>query len=113
MPFAYAVSGQRSAVSAQRSALSAQRSAVRLRETLADMKDFRKLSLWQKARELTLMVYQATRSFPREELYGLTSQQRRGATSIPSNIAEGCGRGSDAGFGRFLQRALGSASEME
>ena len=78
------------------------------------MKDFRKLSVWQKAHELTLMVYQATRSLPREELYdGLTSQLRRGATSIPSNIAEGCGRGSDAGFGRFLQMALGSASEVE
>ena len=77
------------------------------------MKDFRKLSVWQKAHELTLMVYQATRSFPREVLYGLTSQLRRGATSIPSNIAEGCGRGSDADFGRFLQMALGSASEVE
>ncbi len=55
------------------------------------MKDFRKLSVWQKAHELTVAVYRATRAFPREELYGLTSQLRRGATSVASNIAEGCG----------------------
>ena len=70
------------------------------------MKDFRNLGVWEKAHELTLRVYQATRTFPREELYGLTSQLRRGATSVASNIAEGCGRGSDADFARCLQRAV-------
>ena len=51
--------------------------------------------------------------FPKEEIYGLTSQMRRCSTSIPANIAEGCGRGSDADFARFLQMAMGSASELE
>ena len=77
------------------------------------MKDFRSLEVWRKAHRLTLAVYAATRSFPAEERYGLTSQLRRTAVSIPSNIAEGCGRGSDADFGRFVQIALGSASELE
>jgi four helix bundle protein len=77
------------------------------------MKDFRTLSVWQKAHELTLSVYLATRTFPREELYALTSQLRRCSTSIGSNIAEGCGRGTDADFARFLQIAMGSASELE
>lgn len=77
------------------------------------MKDFRTLSVWQKAHRLTPEVYRATRDFPREELYGLTSQLRRGASSVPSNIAEGCGRGSDADFGRCLHIAMGSASELE
>src|SRR5213593_4050003 len=56
------------------------------------MKDFRKLKLWVKAHELVLAVYQTTASFPRDETYGLTTQIRRCASSIPSNIAEGCGR---------------------
>ena len=60
-----------------------------------------------------MRIYHETRGFPREELYGLTSQLRRGSTSVASNIAEGCGRGSDADFGRCLQIALGSASEVE
>ena len=77
------------------------------------MKDFRSLSVWEKAHELTLQVYRETGRFPREELYGLTSQLRRGSVSIPSNIAEGCGRGSDADFARCLHIALGSASEVE
>jgi four helix bundle protein len=58
-------------------------------------------------------VYQATTAFPREELYALTSQLRRSSASIPANIAEGCGRTGDAEFGRFLQIAMGSASELE
>lgn len=66
-----------------------------------------------KAHHLAVEVYRATRGFPREELYGLTSQLRRSATSIGANIAEGCGRRSDGEFTRFLQIARGSASELE
>jgi four helix bundle protein len=77
------------------------------------MKDFRELIVWRKAHDLTLVIYRATSKFPKEELYGLTSQMRRAAVSIPANIAEGCGRGSDADFGRLLQIAMGSASELE
>lgn len=77
------------------------------------MKDFRELKVWGKAHQLTLAVYQATTTFPKEELYGLTSQMRRSADSIPTNIAEGCGRGSDDDLRRFLQIAMGSASELE
>lgn len=77
------------------------------------MKDFRELEVWKKAHKLTLVVYEVTRVFPRDELYGITSQIRRSCISVPANIAEGCGRGSDAEFARFLQIAMGSASELE
>ncbi|HYL82021.1 MAG TPA: four helix bundle protein [Candidatus Acidoferrum sp.] len=77
------------------------------------MKDFRRLKVWQKAHFLTLKVYEATRTYPKEELYGLTAQMRRSSSSIPTNIAEGCGRGGDVEFARFLQIAMGSASELE
>jgi four helix bundle protein len=77
------------------------------------MRDFRKLKVWEKAHHLTLAVYNATTMFPRDELYGLTSQIRRSCASIPANIAEGCGRGGDGEFARFLQIAMGSASEIE
>ena len=77
------------------------------------MKDFKELNVWQKSHELTLKVYQSTRAFPKEELYGLTSQMRRSSASIPANIAEGCGRKGDAELARFLQIAMGSASELE
>lgn len=77
------------------------------------MKDFRDLKVWEKAHELTLSIYRATKEFPRDEMYGLTSQLRRAAMSIPANIAEGCGRGTDADFSRFLQYAMGSSSEVE
>ena len=77
------------------------------------MKDFRDLSVWQKAHELTLSVYRTTASFPREELYGLTSQLRRSCASIPANLAEGCGRNGDAELARFCSIAMGSASELE
>lgn len=77
------------------------------------MRDFRDLKVWQKAHELTLSVYKATAMFPKEELYGLTSQIRRSCASIPANIAEGCGRSGAAELRRFLQIAMGSASELE
>lgn len=77
------------------------------------MKDFRTLVVWQKSHELTLAVYSATKQFPKEELFGLTSQMRRSSSSIPTNIAEGCGRGSNADFQRFLQMAFGSANELD
>ncbi|MEW6364227.1 MAG: four helix bundle protein [Acidobacteriota bacterium] len=77
------------------------------------MRDFRKLKVWEKSHALTVQVYQAITKFPAAEKYGLTAQIRRCCTSIPANIAEGCGRESDANFGRFLQIALGSACELE
>lgn len=77
------------------------------------MKDFRDLQVWHKSHELTLAVYEVTRSFPQQEMYGLTSQMRRASSSIPTNIAEGCGRGSDAELARFMQIGMGSASEIE
>ncbi len=77
------------------------------------MRDFRDLKVWDKSHQLTLGVYQATATFPQEERYGLTSQIRRAAVSISANIAEGCGRNGEAELARFLQIALGSASELE
>ena len=77
------------------------------------MQDFRKLKMWEKSHILTLETYKATESFPGSEIYGLTSQIRRSCVSIPSYIAEGCGRNSAAEFARFLQIAMGSASELE
>jgi four helix bundle protein len=77
------------------------------------MKDFRQLKVWEKSHQLALTVYKATKEFPKEELYGLTSQIRRASMSIPTNIAEGCGRNTDAEFARFLQITMGSASETE
>jgi four helix bundle protein len=77
------------------------------------MQDFRQLKVWQKAHRFVLHVYEATQKFPAEERFGLTSQIRRAAVSIPANIAEGAVRSSDADFGRFLHIALGSASEVD
>ena len=77
------------------------------------MKNFRELQIWQRSHRLTLAIYKATKQFPREELYGLTSQLRRACSSIPTNIAEGCGRDGDAELARFVQIAMGSASEVE
>ncbi len=77
------------------------------------MEDFKNLKVWSKAHTLTLRVYQQTRAFPKDELYGLTSQIRRSAASIGANIAEGCGRRSDPEMRRFVQIARGSASELE
>ena len=77
------------------------------------MKDFRQLKVWEMSHQLALAIYKVTKEFPKEELYGLTSQIRRSSMSIPTNIAEGCGRNTDADFARFLQMAMGSASETE
>ncbi|HEU4743069.1 MAG TPA: four helix bundle protein [Meiothermus sp.] len=77
------------------------------------MKDFRELKVWQKSHILTLGVYRMTLQFPREELYQLTSQIRRSASLIPTNIAEGAGRGGDPEFKRYLIVAYGSSSELD
>lgn len=77
------------------------------------MKNFRDLKVWEKSHHLTLVLYKITEDFPRAELYGLTSQIRRAAASISTNIAEGCCRKGDMEFARFLWIAMGSASELE
>ena len=77
------------------------------------MKNFRDLKVWEKAHVLTLGCYAATSSFPKQEIFGIVSQIRRSASSIPANIAEGCGRRGNAELHRFLQMAMGSASELE
>ena len=77
------------------------------------MKDFRKLMVWEKSHALAIEVYRATAGFPRGEVFGQTAQIRRACVSIPSNLAEGCGRRSDAELGRFGVIARGSASELE
>ncbi len=77
------------------------------------MQDFHNLKVWQRSHQLVLLVYKATAKFPKDELYGLTSQIRRAAVSIPANIAEGCVRGGDPEFSRFLYIAQGSASELD
>lgn len=74
---------------------------------------YKDLTVWQKAMGLSEGVYQATRTFPKEELYGLTSQVRRASVSIPANIAEGWGRQSTRDYIRFLKVAQGSAMELE
>ena len=77
------------------------------------MKDFRTLKVWEKSHTLVLAIYKVTQVFPKNELYGLTSQIQRAAVSIPTNIAEGCGKDSDAEFRRYLKIAMGSSSELE
>ena len=77
------------------------------------MKNFRDLKVWEKAHTLVLTCYEITKPFPCEEIFGLVSQIRRAALSIPANIAEGCGRRGNAELHRFLQMAMGSASELE
>ena len=76
------------------------------------MRDYRKLDVWKKSHALTLLVYRQTRSFPRDELYGLVAQMRGSARSIPANIAEGSGRSSRADLARFLDMSMGSANEL-
>ncbi len=77
------------------------------------MRDFHNYKVWSKGHQLALTIYKKTKSFPKEELFGLTSQIRRASMSVPINIAEGCGRKSDAQFSHFLNIAAGSASEVE
>ncbi|MGB8887160.1 MAG: four helix bundle protein [Candidatus Korobacteraceae bacterium] len=77
------------------------------------MKDFRQLKVWEKAHALTLGIYRVTSQFPREELFGITSQMRRCSASVAANIAEGCGRTGNGDFHRFLNIAAGSAVELE
>ncbi|TWT91649.1 four helix bundle protein [Neorhodopirellula pilleata] len=77
------------------------------------MRDHTKLRAFTLADEIALLIYKFTSSFPQEEQFGLTSQMRRAAVSIPSNIVEGCGRQSEADFVRFLDIAYGSLREVE
>ncbi|MEA3223521.1 MAG: four helix bundle protein [Thermodesulfobacteriota bacterium] len=76
------------------------------------MRDHTKLRAFELADEVVLLIYQATREFPKEEIYGLTSQMRRAAVSVPSNIVEGCARESRAEYLRFLEIAFGSLREL-
>ena len=77
------------------------------------MQNFRNLKVWEKAHALTLEIYKSSKTFPRDEMYGLNSQMRRASASIGANIAEGSCRRGDVDFARFLQMADGSASELE
>jgi four helix bundle protein len=77
------------------------------------MRDFHGLVVWQKSHALVLETYRLTKRFPDDERFGLISQLRRSAASVPANLAEGCGRGSELDFARFVQMAMGSASEVE
>jgi four helix bundle protein len=85
-------------------------SQLQVRKT---MKDFRTLKVWEKAHALTLTIYKATEAFPKQEVYALTNQIQRAAVSVPSNIAEGCGKDSDAELKRYFLIAMGSSSELE
>lgn len=75
--------------------------------------DFKNLNIWQTSFQLSKKIYLITRNFPKEELYGITSQLRRATLSIPTNIAEGCGRRTYRDFRSFLYNALGSCLEVE
>jgi four helix bundle protein len=77
------------------------------------MKNFRDLKVWQKAHQLVLRIYQTTKLFPREEVYHLTNQLRRASASVPTNLAEGCGRSTQKDFAHYIQNAFGSAQEVE
>jgi four helix bundle protein len=77
------------------------------------MRDFRKYNVWEQSHKLTLEIYLVTKEFPSEEKFGLISQMRRACASIPTNIAEGCGKSSEKDFARYLGIAFGSACELE
>jgi four helix bundle protein len=76
------------------------------------VRNYKDLTVWEKSHKLTLAVYKETSAFPKEERFGLTSQVRRASSSIPANLAEGCGRRSDGEMGRFIQIAMGSGAEL-
>ena len=78
-----------------------------------DLKSYQELLVWQRALDLTIAVYRCSKAFPREEVYGLTSQIRRAAVSVPSNIAEGYGRGTRRDYRHFLAIARGSNFELQ
>jgi len=77
------------------------------------LRNYRDLEVWEKSHKLTLQLYLRSRTFPKEELYGLTSQLRRCATSVGANLAEGCGRQTTPELARFVRIAMGSASELD
>lgn len=77
------------------------------------MKNYKDLNVWRKAHELVLLIYKLTKKFPREEQFNLISQMRRAGTSIPTNIAEGCGKYTQRDFANYLQTAQGSSQEIE
>lgn len=77
------------------------------------MKDYKKLNVWHKSHDTVLKIYKVSKRFPKEETYGLTSQMRRSAVSIPANIAEGCGKKTDIDMTRFMNISLGSIHETE
>lgn len=76
------------------------------------MQNYKDLKAWERSHQFTLRVYEVTKSFPKEEMYSLTNQLRRSASSIPANIAGGCGKNSQAEFAHFLNVSLGSANEL-
>jgi len=77
------------------------------------MHNFKELTVWQDSKEFSVKIYKLTRSFPKTEIYGNTSQINRSAVSIVSNIAEGAGRNSDKDFSRFINFSIGSSFELE
>jgi len=77
------------------------------------MQNYKDLKVWEKSHLFTVKIYEVTKSFPKEELYSLTNQIRRASSSIPANIAEGCGKNSNSDFANFLNISLGSANESE
>jgi four helix bundle protein len=77
------------------------------------MRDFTKLEIWQRSHQLTVKIYLLSKSFPKDEMFGLTSQMRRSASSVPTNIAEGCGRSTNPQTRNFFDIALGSLSELQ
>jgi len=81
-------------------------------EVVAKIRSFKDLKVWQKGVDLVEMIYKVTRTFPKEEIYGLSAQLRRAAVSIPSNIAEGFGRYHNKEYKQFLHVALGSCAEI-
>lgn len=77
------------------------------------IRNFKSLKIWHRSRAFVKTIYQITKEFPKEELFGLTSQIKRATVSVPSNIAEGCGKGTEKDLNRFLDNAVGSSCEIE